>query len=267
MPTAPPRVLFLHGGPGFSAELERRRFGQQLPVHWWDQPHLPAGTTGAFGVLVDAALAELERLTAARGAPVALLASSFGTYIAGALLTRAPHLIDSAVIVGGDLDLRRAFVRLALAVARMRGDAALESATHEAAERGTLEAYWELLRRLATVPRFHDIYWAPAAELGRTQMNRLADEGPLFDLTTLQAVVSEVLLAPPPLTSGSSPPVRVLLGRHDPIFEESDLGEWQATMPGARIEAVDAGHFIHLELPPEVWLPDVGSQPPSSAAA
>ena len=72
MPASP--NFFLHGGPGMTAELERRQFGATLPVHWWDQPHIDADDRLPFGTLVDATVAEVTRLSDARRGPVDLLA-------------------------------------------------------------------------------------------------------------------------------------------------------------------------------------------------
>jgi pimeloyl-ACP methyl ester carboxylesterase len=255
MARSAPSTLFLHGGPGFSAELERRRFGKELAVHWWDQPTIKADTPAPFDVLVQAAQRELERLVSLRAAPVALLASSFGARIACALLARAPDLIHSAVILGGVVELRPAYVRLGLAVARMRSDTGLAAAANEAARRQTRDAYWEVLARMAAVPCFHDVYWSPAAPEQRAAMSRLALERALFDPETVRAVVNDVLFAPPPSLTGPHPPVRVVMGRHDPTFEDADVDVWRQALPRASIELVDSGHFPHLELPPAAWMP------------
>lgn len=54
----PSQALFLHGGQGRNAELQRRRFGRTLPVHWWDQP--PVETSSRpYEHLVAAALCAL----------------------------------------------------------------------------------------------------------------------------------------------------------------------------------------------------------------
>jgi hypothetical protein len=71
-------VLFLHGGPGLTCQMERDKYGNLSPVHWWDQPHFEAGQSGAFDLLVDAAVEEVGRLRGLEEKPVALVASSFG---------------------------------------------------------------------------------------------------------------------------------------------------------------------------------------------
>ena len=57
---------------------------------------------------------------------------------------------------------------------------------------------------------------------------------------------------PPPAFGGS---VRVLIGRFDPYARADDGQLWRAVLPQASVEFVDAGHFPHLELPVEIWMP------------
>jgi len=101
-------VLFLHGAPGLACQLERDRFGDSLPVHWWDQPHFEADQSGAFDLLVDAAVEEVGRLSGLVEKAVALVASSFGAQSALAVIARVPAKISHLSIVGGILDLRTA---------------------------------------------------------------------------------------------------------------------------------------------------------------
>ena len=60
--TTPPKILFLHGGPGMTAELERRQFGSELPVYWWDQPLIRSQALRPVEVLIDAACLVINRL-------------------------------------------------------------------------------------------------------------------------------------------------------------------------------------------------------------
>jgi hypothetical protein len=55
-------VLFLHGGPGLTCQMEQDQYGDSFPVHWWEQPHFEAGQSGVFDLLVDAAVEEVGRL-------------------------------------------------------------------------------------------------------------------------------------------------------------------------------------------------------------
>lgn len=249
------RVLFLHGGPGFSAELERRRYGTSLPVDWWDQPHVAASTANPFGTLVSAAIGELRRLSDHHGAPVAVLVSSLGTYLAWELLRQAPDRIASVIVSGGTFDARTPFLRWGRHLARRNADPAMDQASC-LAESGGPETFWALIDRIVAIPGFYDDYWGPDSREQRAAMRTLAAEGSMFDLPTFQAVMP-VLLSAGKLPAVTNPgrSIRVLVGRHDPLAEETDPQIWRALLPDASIELVDCGHFPHLELPAAAWMP------------
>jgi pimeloyl-ACP methyl ester carboxylesterase len=251
------KVLFLHGGPGLSAALERQRFGNTLPVHWWDQPHLDANVGAPFERLVEAAMKELGRLFDAQERPVALLANSFGVHLALALIERAPRKIGSLSIVGGILDMRTAFVRLGLRISEVNRDAMLEAVSTRAETRGGSESLWALIENLFTVSNLLDFYWSPSAQAQLDEMKALAANGSLIHVPTYLAVLRDFLErrpAAPPAFSGS---VRVLIGRLDPYARADDAGLWRAVFPQAVVEFVEAGHFPHLELPARDWMPAV----------
>lgn len=246
--------LFLHGGPGFSAALERCWFGHALPVHWWDQPRVTAGLAQPVEFLLDAIEAELERLTVARG-PIGLLASSFGARLALELLQRRSLPVSSLTIVGGTLDPRQAYVRLGERLAEVRHDPALARAAEVATATSDQAALWALIGAIASIPNLTDAYWGPAAQEQRELHRRLTDEGTLLDLPTFQAVMRQILSRPLNERSpDESVPVRVLIGRLDPMARSGDVAVWRRHFPHASILEVDAGHFPHLELPASAWL-------------
>jgi pimeloyl-ACP methyl ester carboxylesterase len=251
------QVLFLHGGPGLSAVLERQRFGDTLPVQWWDQPHVDSDVSAPFERLVDAAESELGRLFDARQKPVALLANSFGVRLALALIERVPGKIGSLDILGGTLDMRMAFVRLAQRISEVNRDAGLKAVSVLAEERGDSESLWALIGKLFTVANLLDFYWGPGAQEQCESMKALAASGALVHAATFQSVLADFIErkpAAPPTFSGS---VRILIGRFDPYARADDDGLWRAVFPPAAVEFVEAGHFPHLELPPEIWMPAV----------
>lgn len=255
------RVLFLHGGPGMSAELERRQFGTSLPVRWWDQPHFETAQASAFNHLVDIAIDELHRIYDPEKKPLALLANSFGVHLALALIDRVPAMIGHLSIVGGILDLRTALVRLGLHVAKQNRDSSLAAASQRARQSTESASLWDLIDRLFTITNLLDFYWSSTATVQRKAMNELAAKGALFHLPTYQAVLNDFMTRTAPqstLWQGSS---NVWIGRNDPYASPSDVKSWREVLPSASIQFVDAGHFPHLELPPSVWLP-----PPDVAA-
>jgi pimeloyl-ACP methyl ester carboxylesterase len=248
-------VLFLHGGPGLSAELERQRFGNTLPVHWWDQPHVDADVAAPFERLVDAAEKELGRLFDVQKKPVALLSSSFGVHLALALIERVPEKIGSLDILGGTLDMRMAFVRLAQRISEVNRDADLKAVSVRAEDSGDSESLWALIGKLFTVGNLLDFYWGPGAQEQCERMKALAASGVLVHAATFQAVLADFLgrkLAAPPTFSGT---VRILIGRFDPYARPGDAALWEVVFPKASVEFVGAGHFPHLELPAKDWMP------------
>lgn len=252
-----PDVLYLHGGPGFSAKLERQQFGNGLPVLWWDQPHLAADTEEPFQRLVDAAAAQVAQLSERRQKSISLLASSYGAFLAAALIARLPDRIRGITITGGILDIRIALVRLGRHIAREQADHTLEAACQTAAETDAFGAFWALLGRIGSVPEFWRYYWSPAASEQRLAMSALAANGELIDLTTCEAVTRSRRSMPRvPEASHPRCPIRVLIGRCDPLAAPEDANEWRRCFPTAVLRTVETGHFPHLELPPSAWMPD-----------
>jgi pimeloyl-ACP methyl ester carboxylesterase len=249
------KVLFLHGGPGLTCQMERDQYGDSLPVHWWDQPHFEAGQSGAFDLLVDAAVEEVGRLRVLDDRPVALVASSFGAQLAMALIARVPAKIGYLSIVGGILDLRMALVRLGLHVANQNHDSSLASASRQALQSSDSATLWTLIDRLFSVKDLLDFYWSPTAEVQRVAMNQLAATGALLHVPTYQAVLNDCI------TRGPQPPVTwrgsasVWIGHRDPYALPSDAESWRGVLPEASVQFVETGHFPHLELPASTWLP------------
>jgi pimeloyl-ACP methyl ester carboxylesterase len=247
------KVLFLHGGPGLTAALERRRWGH-LPVHWWDQPQFSPETPQAYEKLVEAALDQLASLYKPDRTPVPLLASSFGAHLALTLMERAPEQIGAVSIVGGIVDVRAALVQLGRRMAEFKRDVTLAEASESAARE--VEPIWALIEHLFGLPGLLECYWSPVAQAQCEEMLDLAAAGVLLHGPTFQSVLREVFLRP--LPNGPRDwhaPLTVWLGRHDPYCRESDERNWEQLLPDAQVRWVDAGHFPHLELAPSLWMP------------
>jgi pimeloyl-ACP methyl ester carboxylesterase len=251
------RVLFLHGGPGLSAALERQRFGNTLPVQWWDQPHVGAGVAAPFEWLVDAAIRQVGQMFEAQGQPVALLANSFGVHLALALMERVPEKMGPLNILGGTLDMRMAFVRLAERISEVNRDADLKSVSVRAQEKGDSESLWALIGKLFTVINLLDFYWGPGAQEQCESMKALTASGALVHAATFQVVLGDFLKREPAAPHTFSGSVRVLIGRFDPYARPGDARLWRAVFPQAAVDFVEAGHFPHLELPAKDWMPAV----------
>jgi pimeloyl-ACP methyl ester carboxylesterase len=254
--TEPARVLFLHGGPGLNAELERQRFGGALPVHWWDQPCVDEKSSAPWAELVDAAVREVESMADRRGRSITLLASSFGAVLACAVVERVPQRISHVTVSGGILDIRAALTRLAARVAIANGDSELAVLGVHATNDTDPASLWTLVGRLFSTPNILDFYWSSAASVQRNAMHELAARGGLLHAPTFEAVLHDFLSrdhgAPPRPWAGQA---RILSGRHDPYASEDDAQHWRKVFPLAETAVVDTGHFPHLELPPDKWMP------------
>lgn len=248
-------ILFLHGGPGMTAEIERRQYGNTLPIRWWDQPRM-AGVARPYEALVDAAVTEVCGLSRKLRGPVDLLASSFGAYLARSLVDRIPEQIGAVTICGGVWDLRSAFLKLGQWFAARYPNVELGTACADVQAVGDRESYGALLARIASIPDYFECYWSPSAGGPREAMHALAAEGRLIDMPTFQSVLAEVLMvSQEPLPAPHPGGVRILIGEFDPYFNGHDIPEWKRLWPGALVELVEAGHFPHLELPPAEWMP------------
>jgi pimeloyl-ACP methyl ester carboxylesterase len=254
--TTTARVLFLHGGPGLTCQLERDQYGDSLPVHWWDQPRFETEQSGAFDRLVDATVEELRRLHDIDNKPVAVVASSFGAVIAMALTSRVPEMVEELVFSGGIVDIRTALVRLGRRIAQHNGDSNLAKVTEDAHQGDDSASVWVLIDALFKVPTLLDFYWSPAATEQRDALNALAAAGTLLHVPTYHLVLGEYLERKPRSVPWLGP-ARVLIGRHDPYVSSGDGDQWRRLLPNASIHYVDAGHFPHLELLPSVWMPEV----------
>ena len=117
-----PSILYLHGGPGLGPVFERARYPDSPQVHWWHQPLAKPCAPHPFRDLQDAALAELRRCAAELGAPVTLLASSFGAHLAVHLARHAPEAIARIVLLAPTFDSEDAAIRLARRAFRVHTD-------------------------------------------------------------------------------------------------------------------------------------------------
>jgi len=249
-------VLFLHGGPGMTAALERQRFGTSLPIHWWDQPRVSAGSSEPFEQYIDATKRQVQQLSNEHGGPIALLASSFGARLALELANAIPESIGAVTISGGAMELKPSFLRLGRYLARKHSNPHLEYLVNQASMSDGLESLWALIGAITKIPNFTDEYWTDSALQQRVAMRTLAAQGALFDPPTFQAIVNASATIPPrPIHPDRERRVLILIGSHDPYAAADDAEYWRFFWPSAEVKFVDSGHFPHLELPPEVWMP------------
>lgn len=251
------KALFLHGGPGLHAGIERRWFGDTLPVHWWDQPRANEGDPAPFASLVSTARQELSRMFAAQGAPVPVVAHSFGALVARALAHEVPDLIESLSLLAPTQSVFCALRRLA---ARLPSEA-IPRASGGLAEvppepTPSWERFVEFIQQLLAAEDLFDCYWGVESGSVRDRYKRIADELAPLDAETFLAVAYDSLRDPiGESTPNLRTPATIIVGRQDPLFAESDICLWQIEFPNAEVAWHDCGHWAHFELAPALWTP------------
>ena len=252
------KMLFLHGGPGLHAAVERAWFGDSLPVLWWDQPAVAADDPAPFRTLVGHAAKQLQALAASRGGPVDLIAHSFGGQIAAALANEYPALIRRITLLGcAPPDPFRPFLLLGQRLLEAGYDRpGLQDAMKAAQETPDENRFAALIQACFPDPYIPGIYFGPGSAAAKDRYLTLARVAPPVDLPTFFAVMIESLHAPPlAQVEGFAGEVVALLGKHDPLLRvDEDIKRWREIFSQAQFKVMDAGHFLHLELPPEVWL-------------
>lgn len=248
-------TLFLHGGPGLNAYVERQVLGEQYPhVHFWDQP--PVHTIrNAFKLLVDAAVAEVERLFDTHRRPIRLMASSFGGHLASGLLERIPHRISSCHLYGPVSDIPAGFLNL-LRIMSVDGVAEgdhgkqiasfLDDGTRRSADKKEI---WDYVNLIVGDADFMRYYW-PDETLYAAWV-ACARNGPGFDFTTFRNVMNDFLQhhCDRRYSCAGTRPIIIELGDRDPLLVlESEMRLWSCRFPNAEIIIRrGSGHFIHLE--------------------
>lgn len=249
-------ILFLHGGPGLHARVERAWFGDALPIRWWDQPPSMPGDGAPMRALVAAAAGEVRALATAAGAPVSLVAHSFGGQVARDLADTIPDSIDRIVLLGCAFDPASAYLRFGAAL-MAAGAGTEELARALAAARARLDgdALLAVIAASFGTPAALRHYFAPRAETvaGRYIAELVA--GMVIDFDTLAAILRDRHGHPPAISpSAFAGPVEVVFGDADPVCPPSaDLAAWRQVFPQAETRIVASGHMIHVETPPEVW--------------
>jgi pimeloyl-ACP methyl ester carboxylesterase len=241
-----------------SAIPERQWLGESHGIYWWDQPRPTTEASRPFLDLVDAAQAEFTRRAIQAGGKMALLANSFGAVVALRLACRVPQHISAIILLSPVHDLGSGFIRFArrLAGASEQHSQLLAAAEALAAKKTDREKFWNLVANLLGTPGFADLYWSAAALKQRQWFGALLGDPAVFDFNAFQMIVNDLFLAPevgaPVDFCG---PVSILFGNEDVLIDmEDDRRIWQSFFPHAAVNVVNAGHFIHMELPPVEWL-------------
>lgn len=241
-------ILFLQGGPGLSCGAERERHGDGGPVWWWEQPRAAPGAPHAYIDMAETALAELRRRVEVAGAPVTLLASSFGAHYAVHLARKAPASVERIVLLAPTWDPQRAIVRVARHIAATRPAPSLEAALADYTDVPGRDRFWQVFAALAQVPRFWEAYFTPQAQAAQRFGELMAVPG-TFDAATAVAVLDDhadsgAVSAP----CGYTGPVSLVFGAGDPLLDPvQGAADWRAVFPQASVRILPVGHFPLLE--------------------
>ena len=248
-------TLFLHGGFGWHCAVERVWFGDALPVLWWDQPSV-AAEPEPYAALVRNAASGLRAMSASAGAPINLIAHSFGGQLAATLAAEHGELIRSITLLGCPPSPLTAFFhfarqRLNLSPERSELKAAL-TALEACRDMGSLMTLVQACYPDGALP---DSYFGPDAEDVKTRYFDIASRSPGLDVATFMAVMQDFLHPRPPAPANSyAGEVKLLMGLHDPLLSVTEDGDkWLKVFPRAEIQTCQAGHFVQLELPPDIW--------------
>src|SRR4051812_39853290 len=106
-------IFYLHGGPGLSVAIESTRFPHTDEVEWWQQPPAAPCAQRPYLDLLEATLAGFRRSAQTRGAPLTVMASSFGAHLAAHIANHAPDLVARVVLLAPTYNPEQAALRLA----------------------------------------------------------------------------------------------------------------------------------------------------------
>jgi len=245
--------LYLHGGPGLNAEVERQWFEGRVGLDWWSQPAIAPTDVSPLQSVVDAAKARLVQLNQRHGGRVYIVSHSVGAVIAVQLLREAPDLIASATLINPIFDLTEAMVGLAR---RLISDGIATPPLSEAMQRPVdrRTGFVDLAVMMASVPARFDLYWSPSSGRAKDRYIRLSPNGPAVDFDAFTRVGAAIQdLAPSLYGIKTSVPVRAIVGAHDPMMPQDALAYVHERLPLATVSVVDAGHMATFEQPQEAW--------------
>ncbi|CAD6549783.1 hypothetical protein LMG27952_04914 [Paraburkholderia hiiakae] len=254
-----PSTLFLHGGPGLSSIAERELYGRTLPIYWWDQPRSVVLFSQPFAALVEAAEDEVRALAEAQGHPVDVIAHSFGAHLALHLVARAPEHIRNLSLLAPVYDLGDAFVRLGTRLLEIVPTSApLLAALEEFKASSDHVRFARLASQVTSFANFFDLYWSPTADARRRWYLDLVAHQNVVDSRAFEVIVQDFWAAQQPSPPSPSRPesVQIVFGRQDPLIDlDAERQTWLQFFPWAQYSEVDAGHFVHLEMPAARWWP------------
>jgi len=193
-------TLFLHGGPGLSAVVERELYGDSLDVHWWDQPHFEVLFARPYQALLNDTVLLAKRL--AGNGTVNLLAHSFGARIALDVARRMSNRIGAVTLIAPTFDVTDGLARLAehLAPGAPNPTRLLAAASRAKLPGATFAEVWLLVEAVCEVPDFLNAYWGPDADGRRRWFFDVIAKRPWVDLNTCKVILEDFWKAQVPDT-------------------------------------------------------------------
>ncbi|WP_229257472.1 alpha/beta fold hydrolase [Duganella callida] len=258
---AAPSVFYLHGGPGLGPVFERARYPEATHVHWWHQPVIRPCAEGPYLDLLNSTVTEFRRVAGQAGAPLTVMASSFGAHLAVHLARTVPELVKNIVLLAPTFNPEQAALRLARRAFRVHtdhehaGKLAMALAMYE--EDPGRPRFWDVFGALSLLPDVTALYFGPNAgpDAARSFAELIQQPG-AFDGPTSVATSDDFSVRDhTPLRSPFEGPVSVLFGAYDPMIDaEQDRKIWEVIFPQAEFCKVETGHFPLLELTLEACL-------------
>ncbi|WP_322059284.1 alpha/beta hydrolase [Paraburkholderia sp. J63] len=252
-------TLFLHGGPGLSAIVERELYGESLPLVWWDQPRTEVLFARPYQALLDDVVFKVEMLASQGGGTIDLVTHSFGAHLALHLAMVMPERLGAITLVAPVFDIADALMRLGERAASVSENPAglLRAIALNRAQKNSFNALWTLFERICQVPGFLDMYWGPDAVERRQWFNALIEREAWLDFNACHVILKDFMETTPlRVQTTVRGPVNIVFGLHDVLVDpRREAQTWSRYFQNVTIQWLNAGHFVHLECPPELWLP------------
>ncbi|PTB20128.1 hypothetical protein C9I57_13555 [Trinickia symbiotica] len=212
-----------------------------------------------FGELVEMATDLIAERARQYGQPVGLIANSFGAHVALRVAARIPERIHALTLLAPVFDVVDGLARVARRVVDRlpHSESLVRALDLLSAQPYNRDCFWLLVDELMATPNFLRVYFSARADAQYAEFAGLMAREALFDVSAFRTILQDFWNAPalegPPRVEC---PVEIVFGREDVLTDSaSESNVWAAFFPHAKIRHVDAGHFVHLELPPEQWWP------------
>jgi pimeloyl-ACP methyl ester carboxylesterase len=224
-------------------------------VDWWEQPTVDSGAGSWTEATVAAIRQRIAELADSAGRPIAVVAHSFGALLAQRVLSESADGVRSLCLLAPGVSLVDQYLRVGEHFSA-RSDTVREAVGRLRSAPG-LQSLCEVLGSIGALPDWEKAYFSPRNQEAFARFRSLAPDGIPFDFATFSAGAGEVMAEPPsPIASGFSGPVRMVVGSDDILLDGANLmGYWSGVFGQLTVDEVEAGHMIHLELPPSRWLP------------